>query len=58
MKHETVEEFLARGGKITVLKPQKIKQALRWAKQGHKHTEFHIGKKKVNHRQYAATVAR
>ena len=51
---ETVTEYLARGGKVTVLPPQKECKALRFAQQGHKHTEFNVGKKKIFHRQYAA----
>ena len=43
---ETVQEFLARGGKINVLPPGKESKALK-EKQGSRHTVFQMGRKKV-----------
>lgn len=48
MQKETVEEFLARGGKITVCKTGKAKNSEFWSKKvGNKYAVAQKGRKKV-----------
>ena len=57
MDKALLKEYLAKGGKITVLPPQRAKKSLGFAAQGHKFSEYNIGKKKVDHQSYAAKRA-
>ena len=41
---ETTAEFLKRGGKITVIAPNKAKRSLGFQKMGYKFSERHLGK--------------
>jgi len=51
---ESVEQFLARGGKIDVLPPQKEKKSLSMSrKMGFNESQYNVGRKKVLARQLA-----
>jgi len=51
---ETVEQFLARGGKIHVLPAQKAKKSLSLSRRiGFKESYYNVGRKKTIHRELA-----
>jgi len=54
MTVETVEQFLARGGKIQYLPPQKVKKSLNMSpKMGHKESSYNVGLSKKWARELA-----
>jgi hypothetical protein len=54
---KAIQEFLANGGKIEVLPPSRVKKSLGFPIQGHKYSEYNVGKKKVDARLYASKKA-
>lgn len=55
---ESVEQFLARGGKIDVLPAQKAKKSLSLSRQlGFKESAYNVGRKKKMHREFANRMA-
>lgn len=51
---ESVEDFLARGGKVTTLPPSREVKSLSLSRKiGFNESQFNVGRKKVLARQYA-----
>jgi hypothetical protein len=44
---QEVQDFLAKGGKITVLPEGKVKAGLNFPKMGHKYSEYNVGRQRV-----------
>ena len=55
--NSAIEAYLASGKKITILPPSRVKKSLKFPPQGHKFSQYNIGKKKMIARSEAAKKA-